>query len=115
MSFFDGRFFWRRAGGVWVEGELSMGGFLLLLLGGRFELLLAGFEDSSVCFEDDPVVDIAGPSTALPRRRVVRGGGDITSCPAGWWGEVSTFCLLLRRLAEGGLDSVDGSVWPESR
>lgn len=28
---------------------------------------------------------------------------------------MSTFCLLLRRLADGGLDSVNGSVWPESR
>ena len=28
---------------------------------------------------------------------------------------MSTFCLLLRRLADGGLDSVDGLVWPESR
>lgn len=30
-------------------------------------------------------------------------------------GDLSTFCLLLRRFADGGLDSVDGSVWPESR
>ena len=53
ISFLDGRFFWRRAGGVWVEGEVSMGAFLLFLLGGRFEVLFDGFEGSSVCFEDD--------------------------------------------------------------
>lgn len=53
MSFLDGRFFWRRAGGVWLEGEVSTGCFLLFLLGGRFEVLLDGFEGSSVCLEDD--------------------------------------------------------------
>jgi hypothetical protein len=53
VSFLDGRLFWRRAGGVWVEGEVSMGSFLLFLLGGRFEVLFDGFEGSSVCFEDD--------------------------------------------------------------
>jgi hypothetical protein len=114
-----------------VEGESSRGGFLLLLLGGRFELVFDDLEGSSVCFDDDlhfvsrslmpecsltyPVLDIAGSSTALPRRRVDLDGGGFGSCTTGRSGSVSTFCLLLRRVADGGLDSVDGSVRPESR
>lgn len=62
-----------------------------------------------------PVLDIAGSSTALPRRRLDLGGGAILSWPAGGGGEVSIFCLLLLRFADGGLDSVDRSVCPESR
>lgn len=61
------------------------------------------------------MLDIAGSSNNFPFRRVDFGGGAGSSCTAGCREEVSTFCLLLRRLTEGGLDSLEGSVWPESR
>ena len=71
-SFFEERFFCRRAGGVCVEGEFSTGrgktrrgkvelgrvpweAFLLLLLAGRFDCDLPDtcFAESSVYLEDD--------------------------------------------------------------
>jgi hypothetical protein len=82
-----------------VEGESSKGGFLLLLLGGRFELVFDDLEGSSMCLDDDlhfvsrslmpecsltyPVLDIAGSSTALPRLREDLVGGGIGFCTTG--------------------------------
>lgn len=110
-----------------MEGDSSKGGFLLLLLGGRFELFFDDLDGgSSVCFEDDlvivsrlsifessltyPVLDIAGCSKDLPFRRLDFGGRAASCFTASCGGEVSTFWRLLRLVADGGLDSMDGSV-----